>query len=170
MAKEETRAADPAWIGVPTCAQIGLCVLGPDNRLHSSPTSVTSFVDMSPEHICKGLISYGSDDTAFPLLPSLCLLFAVFGHRVVADPSPALGLLMVPPPPRTDRCVIILQGGEGGRNLKTWEVDMVRASPAHAFSQRVSGAAITRIQGSYPQSCDLRDLAVTRPRPPPRTA
>lgn len=57
--------------GVPTCAQTGLCAPGPDNRLHSSPTSVTSFADMSPERTFKGLISCGSDDMAFPLLPLL---------------------------------------------------------------------------------------------------
>lgn len=54
MAKEEARAADPAWAwSAPTCAQTRLCVLGPDNRPHSSPTSVTSFTDMSPTHSVK---------------------------------------------------------------------------------------------------------------------
>ena len=58
---------------MPTCTQIGLCILGPDNRPHSSPTSVTSFTDMSPERVFKGWISCGSNDTAFPPLPPLCL-------------------------------------------------------------------------------------------------
>lgn len=121
MAKEETRAADPAWIGVPTCVQIGLCVLGPDNKPHSSPTSVTSFTDMSPEHSFKGLISYGSDDTAFPLLPPLCPGCAFplpsLSTGPVADPSPALELPMVAP--STDMRVIILPGEWGSRSLRT---------------------------------------------------
>jgi hypothetical protein len=89
MAKEEAGAADPAGSGVPTCTQIGLCVPGPDNRLHSSPTSVTSFTDMSPEPTVKGLNSYGSDDTAFPLVCASSLLS--LSTEQVAGPSSVHG-------------------------------------------------------------------------------
>lgn len=57
------------------CAQTRLCVLGPDNGPHSSPTSVTSFVAMTPAHIVKRLSSYESDDTAVPLVPTLFRLW-----------------------------------------------------------------------------------------------
>lgn len=79
---------------MPTCAQTGLCVRGPDNRLHSSPTSVTSFTDMSPEGIFKGLISDGSDDKAFPLLPPLCpgRAFSLLSCPKSWWPTPALPL------------------------------------------------------------------------------
>jgi hypothetical protein len=71
MAKEETRAADPAGAGsAHVCTDPPLCS-GPGQRLHSSPTSVTSLVDMSPVHMVKRLSGYGSDDTAVPLVPTL---------------------------------------------------------------------------------------------------
>lgn len=80
MAKEEAGAAGPARTGrAHVCTVRPLCP-GPDNGLHSSPTSVTSFTDMSPEAIFRGLISYSSDDKAFlpqPIsaqaVPFLCL-------------------------------------------------------------------------------------------------
>lgn len=72
------------------CTVRPLCP-GPDNRLHSSPTSGTSFTDMSPEAIFKGLISYRSDDKAFPPLPVSAQAgpFLCLDHGAGGRPGPA---------------------------------------------------------------------------------
>ena len=154
MAKEETRAADPAWIGgAHVHTDRPLCP-GPRQQATFFPTSVTSFTDMSPERVFKGLISCGSNDRAFPPRPALCsgCTFSSLSRAQSGWPTPALPWVCLQGSLHSCRP---LTSGLGISERRSWMAP--RASPAPGVQGEGTESGLPRRLSGKESTCNAGD-------------